>query len=98
VDKLTVDLDLRVFHDEYKERIEALIKSKMKGDPLPLRSRSYIIKNIMLRQQSINSSRANGFVLIDLGATEFFKICAYFANLESSTTFIQMLSCGICAR
>jgi len=32
VDKLTVDLDLRVFHDGYKERIEALIKSRMKGE------------------------------------------------------------------
>ncbi len=32
VDKLTVDLDLSIFHDGYKERIEALIKSKMKGE------------------------------------------------------------------
>ena len=32
MDKLTVDLDLRVFHDGYKERIEALIKSRMKGE------------------------------------------------------------------
>ena len=27
-----MDLDLRVYHDGYKERIEALIKSKMKGE------------------------------------------------------------------
>ena len=32
VDKMTVDLDLSIFHDGYKERIEALIKSKMNGE------------------------------------------------------------------
>jgi hypothetical protein len=32
------------------------------------------------------------------GNQEFNKIRAYFANLESSTTLIQMPSCGICAR
>ena len=32
VDKMTVDLDLSVFHDGYRERIEALIKSKMKEE------------------------------------------------------------------
>jgi DNA end-binding protein Ku len=32
VDKMTTDLDLSVFHDGYKERIEVLIKSKMKGE------------------------------------------------------------------
>jgi non-homologous end joining protein Ku len=32
VDKMTRDLDLRVFHDRYKERMEALITSKMKGE------------------------------------------------------------------
>ena len=32
VDKMTKDLDLRAYHDGYKERIEALIKSKMKGE------------------------------------------------------------------
>jgi non-homologous end joining protein Ku len=32
VDNLTVDRDLGVFHDGYKERIEAMIKSKMKGE------------------------------------------------------------------
>jgi len=31
VDKMTKDLDLRMCHDGYKERIEALITSKMKG-------------------------------------------------------------------
>jgi DNA end-binding protein Ku len=30
VDKMTTDLDLSVFHDGYKERIEALIKVKRK--------------------------------------------------------------------
>jgi len=29
---MTVDLDHRVYHDGYKERIEALITSKMKGE------------------------------------------------------------------
>jgi non-homologous end joining protein Ku len=29
---MTKDLDLRVYHDGYKERIEALIISKMKGE------------------------------------------------------------------
>jgi DNA end-binding protein Ku len=32
VDKLTVDLDLGEFHDSYKERVEAMVKSKMKGE------------------------------------------------------------------
>jgi non-homologous end joining protein Ku len=32
VDKMTVDLNLRAFHDGYMERIEALITSKMKGE------------------------------------------------------------------
>jgi non-homologous end joining protein Ku len=32
VDKLTVDLNLGVFHDSYKEKIEAMIKSKMTGE------------------------------------------------------------------
>ena len=31
VDKMTKDLDLRAYHDGFKERIEALITSKMKG-------------------------------------------------------------------
>jgi non-homologous end joining protein Ku len=30
VDKMTKDLDLRLYHDGYKEKIEALITSKMK--------------------------------------------------------------------
>ena len=29
---MTTDLDLRLYHDGYKERIEALIESKMKGE------------------------------------------------------------------
>jgi non-homologous end joining protein Ku len=32
VDKMTKDLDLRVYHDGYKEWIETLITSKMKGE------------------------------------------------------------------
>jgi len=32
VDKMTKDLDLRMYHDGYKERLEALITSKMKGE------------------------------------------------------------------
>jgi hypothetical protein len=31
-DKLTVYLNISAFHDGYKERIEAMIKSKMKGE------------------------------------------------------------------
>ena len=31
VDKKTVDLDLGVFHDTYREKVEALISSKIKG-------------------------------------------------------------------
>jgi DNA end-binding protein Ku len=34
MDKMTRDLDLSVFHDGYKERIEAMIKSKMKEKSL----------------------------------------------------------------
>ena len=30
MDKMTKDLDLRLYHDGYKERIEALVTSKMK--------------------------------------------------------------------
>jgi non-homologous end joining protein Ku len=29
---MTKDLDIRLYHDGYKERIEALITSKMKGE------------------------------------------------------------------
>ena len=29
---MTKDLDLRVYHDGYKERIKALVTSKMKGE------------------------------------------------------------------
>jgi DNA end-binding protein Ku len=36
VDKMTTDFDLSVFHDGYKERIEALIQSKMKGEAVDL--------------------------------------------------------------
>jgi hypothetical protein len=32
VDKLTVDLGLSIFHDGYEERIEDMVKSKMKGE------------------------------------------------------------------
>ena len=32
VDKMTNDLDLRLYYDGYKERIEALITYKMKGE------------------------------------------------------------------
>jgi len=32
VDKMTKDLDLSVYHDGYKERIEALVTFKMKGE------------------------------------------------------------------
>jgi non-homologous end joining protein Ku len=32
VDKMTKDLDLRLYHDGSKERIEALIASKMKEE------------------------------------------------------------------
>ena len=32
VDKMTKDMDLRLYHDGYKQRIEALITSKMKGE------------------------------------------------------------------
>jgi DNA end-binding protein Ku len=36
VDKMTTDLDLSIFHDGFKERIEALIKSKMEGEAVHL--------------------------------------------------------------
>ena len=32
VNKITKNLDLRLYHDGYMERIEALITSKMKGE------------------------------------------------------------------
>jgi non-homologous end joining protein Ku len=35
-----MDLDLSVFHDGYKERIEALIKSKMKGEVAQVEEKS----------------------------------------------------------
>jgi hypothetical protein len=67
-------------------------KPKNRFKAVTLRSRPYIIKNTMLRQQSINSRRANGFVLIVLEAMEFFKICASFAKLESSTHSFKCLA------
>lgn len=39
VDKLTGDLDLSEYHDGYRERIEALIDSKLKGEVLHLQKR-----------------------------------------------------------
>ena len=50
VDKLTVDLDLSIFHDGYKERIEALIKSKMKGEVAQVqekRPKKPVVKSMM---------------------------------------------------
>ena len=32
VDKITTNLDFNIFHDGYKERVEALITSKIKGE------------------------------------------------------------------
>jgi non-homologous end joining protein Ku len=32
VDKKTVDLDISVFHDNYREKIEVLIRSKLEGE------------------------------------------------------------------
>jgi len=32
VDKMTKDMDLRLYHDGYKQRIEVWITSKMKGE------------------------------------------------------------------
>lgn len=32
VEEMTKDLDLRLYHDGYNERIEVLITSKMKGE------------------------------------------------------------------
>ena len=36
VDKQTVDLDLSMFHDSYREKIEAMIGSKLKGEPVQI--------------------------------------------------------------
>jgi non-homologous end joining protein Ku len=38
-DKRITDLDLGTYHDGYKERIEALVKSKMKGKAVHLEER-----------------------------------------------------------
>lgn len=38
-ERLTGDLDLREYHDGYRERMEALIKSKLKGEVLHLEKR-----------------------------------------------------------
>jgi hypothetical protein len=40
LNKLTFDLDLRVYHDGYKERIEAMVTSKMKGEVAQVKRRS----------------------------------------------------------
>jgi non-homologous end joining protein Ku len=39
VDKITTDLDLRVYHDGYRERIEAMIRSKLKGEAVQVKER-----------------------------------------------------------
>jgi non-homologous end joining protein Ku len=39
LDKMTIDLDLSVFHDGYKERIEALVKSKIKGEVVQVKEK-----------------------------------------------------------
>ena len=36
VDKQTVDLNLSMFHDSYREKIEAMIGSKLKGEPVQI--------------------------------------------------------------
>lgn len=35
-DKQTVNLDLSMFHDSYREKIEAMIGSKLKGEPVQI--------------------------------------------------------------
>jgi DNA end-binding protein Ku len=40
VDRLTGDLDLSLYHDRYRERIEALISSKLKGEILHLEKKA----------------------------------------------------------
>lgn len=39
VDKLTIDLDLGIFHDAYEERIEAMVQSKMKGEVVQVKEK-----------------------------------------------------------
>jgi non-homologous end joining protein Ku len=39
VDKRTVDLDLGTFRDSYRDRIEALITSKLKGEAVQVEER-----------------------------------------------------------
>ena len=39
VDKLTVDMDLGIFHDAYREKIEAIISSKLKGEAVQVQEK-----------------------------------------------------------
>jgi len=54
VDKMTKDLDLSVYHDGYKERMEALIASKMKGEVAQVKekkTRKPVAKRLMVAQK-----------------------------------------------
>jgi non-homologous end joining protein Ku len=47
---MTMDLDLRAYHDGYKERIEAMITSKMKGEVAWVREmkpKKSVVKSMM---------------------------------------------------
>ena len=50
VDKQTVDLDLGIFHDTYREKIEAMISSKLKGETVRVeekKSKKPVAKSMM---------------------------------------------------
>jgi DNA end-binding protein Ku len=50
VNKLTVDLDLGVFHEGYRDRIEAMISSKLKGEAVQVeekKPKKPVAKNMM---------------------------------------------------
>jgi len=44
---MTTDLDLRLYHDGYKEWIEALIASKMKGEVAQVKEEKPAARSIM---------------------------------------------------
>jgi non-homologous end joining protein Ku len=44
VDKQTVDLDLSLFHDDYRKKIEALISSKLKGEAVQVVARAPMLR------------------------------------------------------
>jgi len=57
---MTTDLDLRLYHDGYKEWIEALIASKMKGEVAQVKEEKPAARSIMeMHRETAESFRSS---------------------------------------